>query len=157
MLKDIASEMGISPSYLLDIMRSRRSMPDKDGLDVVARILRLSEEEVEEMMDAVGREKAEAAPDLPECIMSEDLPHVRMALRKAKSRNLGDDFWQKVAAQIDGGGLYQDNKRQSHTFYQARRAARLIFRDAGQEWHLTSTDRPIWHLCRCLYFLLEVI
>jgi len=104
MLKDIAAEMGISPSYLSDIMRGRRSMPDKDGLDAVARILLLSGEEQEDMLDTVGRERAEAAPDLPEYIMSEDLPHVRAALRKAKSKNLGDDFWKRVSEDIDGAG-----------------------------------------------------
>lgn len=94
--------MGISASYLSDIMRGRRSMPSKGGLEVISRILRLSEEEIEELMDTVGRERDEAAPDLPEYIMSEELPHVRLALRKAKNRNLGDDFWQRVAEEIDG-------------------------------------------------------
>ena len=104
MLKDIAAEMGISASYLSDIMRGRRSMPNKEGLEVISRLLRLTEVEIEELMDAVGRERAEAAPDLPEYIMSEELPHVRLALRKAKSKNLGDDFWQRIAEEIEGVG-----------------------------------------------------
>ena len=58
--------------------------------------------ETEELWDTVGRERDEAAPDLPEYIMSEDLPHVRLALRKAKSKSLDDGFWQKIAEEIDG-------------------------------------------------------
>jgi transcriptional regulator with XRE-family HTH domain len=103
MLKDIAAEMGISASYLSDIMKGRRSLPNREGLDVVVRMLRLSPDEVDEMMDTVGREREQAAPDLPEYIMSEDLPNVRVALRKAKSMNKGNDFWQRVVDELDDG------------------------------------------------------
>jgi len=103
MLKDIAAEMGISASYLSDIMKGRRSLPNRKGLDVVIRMLRLSPDEVDEMMDTVGREREQTAPDLPEYIMSEDLPNVRVALRKAKSMNKGNDFWQRVVDELDDG------------------------------------------------------
>lgn len=102
MLKDIAAEMSISASYLSDIMKGRRSLPNREGLNVVARMLSLSPEEIDEMLDIVGREREQAAPDLPEYIMSIELPHVRVALRKAKSKNLGDDFWQRIVDEIDG-------------------------------------------------------
>ena len=101
MLKDIAAEMEISASYLSDIMKGRRSLPDKHGLDAISRILRLTHEEIEEMLDTVGRERDEAAPDLPEYIMSEERPHVRVALRRAKDKNLGDDFWERIADEIN--------------------------------------------------------
>jgi len=103
MLKDIAAEIGISASYLSDIMKGRRSLPNREGLDVVIRMLRLSPDEIDEMMDTVGREREQAAPDLPEYIMSEDLPNVRVALRKAKSMNKGNDFWQRVVDELDDG------------------------------------------------------
>jgi hypothetical protein len=53
------------------------------------------------MFDLAGREREEAAPDLPEYIMDESLPHVRVALRRANRSNLGDDFWKKVVDEID--------------------------------------------------------
>jgi transcriptional regulator with XRE-family HTH domain len=102
MLKDIAAEIGISASYLSDIMKGRRSLPDQRGLEIIADMLNLSPEELDEMLDTVGRERAQAAPDLPDYIMSTELPHVRAALRKAKSKNIGDDFWQRIAEEIDG-------------------------------------------------------
>ena len=43
-----------------------------------------------EMFDLAGRERKEAAPDLPVYIMDEDIPHVRLALRKA-SRLIATD------------------------------------------------------------------
>ncbi|MDY6302990.1 MAG: hypothetical protein SPL32_01735 [Succiniclasticum sp.] len=48
------------------------------------------------MFDLAGRDRNEAAPDLPEYIMDENLPHVRAALRKANDKGLGDDFCKQV-------------------------------------------------------------
>ena len=48
------------------------------------------------MFDLAGRDRNEAAPDLPEYIMDENLPHVRAALRKANDKGLGDDFRKQV-------------------------------------------------------------
>ena len=53
------------------------------------------------MYDLAGRERDEAAPDLPGYIMDENIPHVRAALRKANNKGLGDDFWKKVYEEID--------------------------------------------------------
>ena len=63
-------------------------------------ILQLSDDEREYMYDLAGRERNEAAPDLPEYLMSENIPHVRAALRRASDKKLGDDFWKKVFEQI---------------------------------------------------------
>lgn len=52
----------------------------------IADVLRLTDEERAEMFDLAGRERNEAAPDLPEYIMDENLPHVRAALRKASDK-----------------------------------------------------------------------
>ena len=56
--------------------------------------------EKEEMFDLAGRERDTAAPDLPEYLMSTQLPNVRKALRRATEKNLGDDFWKKVLDDI---------------------------------------------------------
>ena len=52
----------------------------------IADVLRLTDEERAEMFDLAGRERNQAAPDLPEYIMDENLPHVRAALRKASDK-----------------------------------------------------------------------
>ena len=96
LLKDIAAAMGVTATYLSDIVKGRRNPPEMETLKKIAIILQLSPEERAEMYDLAGRERNEAAPDLPEY-----LPHVRAALRRASDKKLGDDFWKKVFEQIE--------------------------------------------------------
>ena len=99
-LKEIADAMGMTASYLSDIVKGRRNPPDMQILDKISVVLRLAPDEKEEMLDLAGRERDTAAPDLPEYLMSKQLPHVRKALRRANEKNLGDDFWKKVLDDI---------------------------------------------------------
>ena len=102
LLRDLAAAMGnMSVSYLSDIIKGRRNPPDKELLEIIAEVLHLDESERHEMYDLVGVEKRTAPPDLPEYIMDESIPHVRAALRKAKKKGLGDDFWKRVNDEID--------------------------------------------------------
>lgn len=105
-LKPIADKLGVSVTYLSDIIKGRRNPPDIDGLEALAEILGLSEEEKNVMLDLAGRERNQVSPDLPEYIMDETLPNARVALRRARNAKLGDDFWEEVNKIIDkkGGG-----------------------------------------------------
>ncbi len=103
-LKPIAEKMGVSVTYLSDIIKGRRNPPEKDGLDMLALALNLDEGERTELFDLAGRERKQVAPDLPDYIMDESVPNARAALRKAKSQNLGDDFWKEVNNLIDKRG-----------------------------------------------------
>lgn len=105
LLRDLAKAMGnMSVSYLSDIIKGRRNPPDRKLLDIIAKELKLNPDEKAEMYDLAGRERDEAAPDLPEYIMDEKLPHVRVALRKANQKGLGDDFWKRVSEEMDKDG-----------------------------------------------------
>ena len=105
LLRDLAYAMGnMTMLYLSDIIKGRRNPPDKKYLKIIADELHLDADECDEMYDLAGRERDEAAPDLPEYIMDENLPHVRVALRKANKKGLGDDFWKRVAEEIDKNG-----------------------------------------------------
>lgn len=105
LLRDLAKAMGnMSVSYLSDIIKGRRNPPDRKLLDIIAKELKLTPDEKAEMYDLAGRERDEAAPDLPEYIMDEKLPHVRVALRKANQKGLGDDFWKRVSEEMDKDG-----------------------------------------------------
>jgi transcriptional regulator with XRE-family HTH domain len=95
-LKDIADAMGKTATYLSDIIKGRRNPPEMDLLEKIASALKLNKEEKEEMFDLAGRDRNEVSPDLPDYIMSEKIPHARIALRKAKEKSLGDDFWRDV-------------------------------------------------------------
>ncbi len=102
LLKDIATAMGITATYLSDIVKGRRNPPDYEGLQKLAEVLALSQEERDEMYDLAGRERNEAAPDLPGYIMDEDIPYVRAALRRASDKKLGNDFWKQVFENMGG-------------------------------------------------------
>ena len=101
LLKDIANAMGTTATYLSDIVKGRRNPPEMPLLLKIADILKLTQDEQAEMFDLSGRERNEAAPDLPENIMGEKLPHVRAALRRANDKGLGDDFWKQVYEAIE--------------------------------------------------------
>ena len=101
LLKDIAKAMGMTATYLSDIIKGRRNPPEMKLLEKIAEVLELTLEEKEEMFDLAGRERNETAPDLPDYIMDAELPHVRVALRKANNKKLGDDFWKQVVKNID--------------------------------------------------------
>ncbi|HEK9983027.1 TPA: helix-turn-helix transcriptional regulator [Streptococcus equi subsp. zooepidemicus] len=100
-LKSIAEKLGVSVTYLSDIIKGRRNPPDIDRLESIAAVLNLNDVERNEMFDLAGRERNQVSPDLPEYIMDETLPSVRVALRRAKSQSLGEDFWQEVNKIID--------------------------------------------------------
>lgn len=100
-LRPIAENLGVSVTYLSDIIKGRRNPPDIEGLETLARLLNLSEKERDELFDLAGRERKQVSPDLPEYIMDEALPNARVALRRAKSQGLRDDFWQEVNQIID--------------------------------------------------------
>ncbi len=105
LLRDMAEAMGFnSVSYLSDIIKGRRNPPERKQLDALAEVLKLTPDEKDEMFDLAGRERDEAAPDLPEYIMDENIPHVRTALRKAKKKGLGDEFWKMINDEIDKKG-----------------------------------------------------
>ena len=102
LLRDLAQAMGdISVSYLSDIIKGRRNPPDIKLLEIMAKVLKLNAEEKAHMFDLAGKERDEAAPDLPDYIMDDKIPHVRLALRRAKQKGLGDDFWRAVNESID--------------------------------------------------------
>lgn len=103
-LKPIAEKLGVSVTYLSDIIKGRRNPPDIDGLEALAEILGLSEKEENVMFDLAGRERNQVSPDLPEYIMDETLPNARVALRRARNAKLGDDFWKEVNQIIDKKG-----------------------------------------------------
>lgn len=100
-LRPIAEKLGVSVTYLSDIIKGRRNPPDIEGLEALAEVLGLNAKEREQMLDLAGRERNQVSPDLPGYIMDESLTNARTALRKAKDQCLGDDFWQEVNEIID--------------------------------------------------------
>lgn len=100
-LKPIAEKLGVSVTYLSDIIKGRRNPPDYDGLVVLADALGLNSEERDEMFTLAGKERNQVAPDLPDYLMDDSIPNLIPVLRRARNKGLGADFWQEVNEIID--------------------------------------------------------
>ena len=93
-LRGFAAELEIAPAYMSDIEKGRRYPPDKK-MDDIARVLNLSGEDKEHLLDLAAKAKTKAvSADLPEYIMEKDL--ARVALRRAREVNLTDAGWKEV-------------------------------------------------------------
>lgn len=98
-LKAMAEELEISTPYMSDVEKGRRYSFDLDKLEKIAKILNMSEDEKNEMMDLAGKQREEVAPDLPEYINS--TPAVSVALRKARDLNLGEKEWYEFIEKLE--------------------------------------------------------
>jgi transcriptional regulator with XRE-family HTH domain len=93
-LRGFAAELDIAPAYMSDIEKGRRYPPDKK-LDDIARILKLTAEEKDRLLDMAAMTRTKSvSPDLPEYIMEKDL--ARVALRRARDGKLSDEGWREV-------------------------------------------------------------
>lgn len=97
-IRKLAELLKITPAYLSDIEKGRRYAPDKEKLEEIARILVLSEEEINVMFDLAGETKGEIPPDLPEYILEKDI--VKVALRTANKSNASDEDWKRFIEQL---------------------------------------------------------
>lgn len=84
-LRELASKVGISPSYMSDIEKGRRNAPNKEKVDKIAEVLFYSEEEIERLHDLAGLSKNTISTDLSSYIMESN--DVRYFLRESKNRD----------------------------------------------------------------------
>ena len=97
-LRGFAEMVEIAPAYMSDIEKGHRP-PPVSNLEILNRIatkLKLSDKDRETMFDLAGKSKSICSPDLPEYIMDESRPDVRVALRMARDMDADNDVWQEV-------------------------------------------------------------
>ena len=93
-LRRLADQLGISAPYLSDVEKNRKTAFDDERIELVSRILNLSEEEKNKMLDLAGQaKKSFIPPDLPKYINGND--YVKVALRTARDMGAGAEDWQK--------------------------------------------------------------
>lgn len=99
-MRKFADMIGVTAPYLSDIEKGRRAAPD-GKLEEIAAALRLSRVERERMFDlaALTRDNQVSA-DLTGYIMETDL--ARVALRRAKERDLSESQWRSIIDIIEG-------------------------------------------------------
>lgn len=104
-MRQFADMIGVTAPYLSDIEKGRRAAPDSK-LEDIAAALRLTSTERERMFDlaAMTRENQVSA-DLSGYIMETNL--ARVALRRAKERDLSDKQWESIIDIIEGEDFSQ--------------------------------------------------
>ena len=96
--RELAAALGISPVYMCDIEKGRRTAYSDDLLEKLKEVLSLSEVEAERMYDLAAISKNTVSADLPEYIMENEL--VRTALRTARKHQVPDEKWEKFIREI---------------------------------------------------------
>jgi len=103
-LRKLAEELDIAPAYMSDIEKNKRNSPSQEKMIKLVEVLGLSEEEKNYMYDLAAQERENTvAPDISDYVMKLDA--VRVALRKAKNLNLGEQEWMKIIENME-----KDNK-----------------------------------------------
>ena len=93
-LRKLALQLDISAPFLCDVEKGRKAPFSNERIELVARILNMSEEDKTVMMDLAGQwKKTMIAPDLPEYINEHD--YVKAALRTARDVGAGAEEWQR--------------------------------------------------------------
>ncbi len=94
-LRGLAAELAIAPAFMSDIEKGHRYPPNKEKLNELTRILRLSEDDTNKMFDLAARERENfVSQDISDYIMNSD--RVRAALRLARKNNTSDTTWQRI-------------------------------------------------------------
>ncbi len=97
-LRAFADLLSIAPAYMSDIEKAKRNAPTQEILEKMVKVLKLSSDEANELFDLAASSKDAIAQDLKEYVS--DNQNVRVALRKAKDLNLGDDEWIKIIEEM---------------------------------------------------------
>lgn len=97
-LREMARQLDITPPYLSDVEKDRRNPFDLEKLELLARILLLSDDEKTTMLDLAGKKRNEVPPDLPQYIMERD--YVSAALRTARDLNAGEEEWLQFVEEL---------------------------------------------------------
>jgi len=98
-MRALANILSVSSPYLYDVEQGHRNPLKKENLEKMAAFFELDEEQTALMFDLAGIDRGIVPLDLPDYILNN--AYVRVALRKAKSKNIKEEEWQKFIAQMD--------------------------------------------------------
>ena len=101
-LRKLAELLELAPAYISDIENGNRNSPSPDKMEKLVEVLELNEDEKNEMYDLAAKDRDNTvAPDISEYVKSNDA--VRVALRKARNLNLGEQEWLKIIEKMENG------------------------------------------------------
>ena len=103
-LRKLAELLELAPAYISDIENGNRNSPSPDKMEKLVEVLGLNEDEKNEMYDLAAKDRDNTvAPDISEYVKSNDA--VRVALRKARNLNLGEQEWLKIIEKMENGDV----------------------------------------------------
>ena len=94
--RDLAKKIGVSPSYLNDIEKEKRSAPK---LNVIKKISKYLETNLDELNDLAGDSKKQVAPDISEYM--EKNPKIISLIRSIKNNNLNETQIESIEKSIN--------------------------------------------------------
>ena len=94
--RDLAKKIGVSPSYLNDIEKEKRSAPK---LTVIKKLSKYLETNLDELNDLAGVSKKEVAPDISEYM--EKNPKIISLIRSIKNNNLNETQIESIEKSIN--------------------------------------------------------
>ena len=94
--RDLAKKIGVSPSYLNDIEKEKRSAPK---LAVIKKLSKYLETNLDELNDLAGVSKKEVAPDISEYM--EKNPKIVSLIRSIKNNNLNETQIESIEKSIN--------------------------------------------------------
>ena len=94
----MADELNVSAPFLSDVEKGRRNPLNNDKLALLEKILSLTPEEKDLMLNLVGKDRKTVAPDLPDYIMERD--YVSAALRTARDLDAGEEEWMEFVEEL---------------------------------------------------------
>lgn len=97
-MRKMSELLDFSAPFMSDVEKDRRNPPDMDKLQLISKILELSDEDNEIMLNLAGRKRNTVAPDLPEYIMDRD--YVSAALRAARDLDAGEKEWRRFVDEL---------------------------------------------------------
>jgi len=94
--RDLAKKIGVSPSYLNDIEKEKRSAPK---LAVIKKLSKYLETNLDKLNDLAGVSKKEVAPDISEYM--EKNPKIISLIRSIKNNNLNETQIESIEKSIN--------------------------------------------------------
>ena len=94
--RNLAKKIGVSPSYLNDIEKEKRSAPK---LTVIKKLSKYLETNLDELNDLAGVSKKEVAPDISEYM--EKNPKIISLIRSIKNNNLNETQIESIEKSIN--------------------------------------------------------
>lgn len=102
-LRGFAEMINVAPSYLSDIEKDKRNAPSDEIIAKIAKVLDLDSNDTSKLYDLASLDKDTLAGDIASYVSNVDA--IKVALRKAKDLDFGEDEWIKIIEEIEKKGI----------------------------------------------------